>query len=92
MRKEVKVLEFDAKCANCGAKLPKGSPAVVYDNGIVYDMECREDLDVVFEEVNHIISDDIKEEILVELKLLNRILRRIYHCLARRQHKPNLFE
>ena len=93
MKKVTKVLDADATCAGCGAFLRKGSVAVVYPlTKDTYHIECDEDLDVVCDEINQTLPEDIWEDILAELKLLNRILRRIYHCLARSQHKPNLCE
>ena len=82
--KELKVLEFDAKCAECGAELPKGSLARVYtrrDGTVtVYGVNCHvnKGLGWLMDENPDSLT---LQDILKELKAIHDTLRQIHFYL-----------
>jgi len=84
MAKELKILEFDTTCAECGAELPKGSLARVYtrkDGTVtVYGIDCHvnKGMGLRLEEIppNPNLGD-----ILEELKSIHHTLRLIHHYI-----------
>jgi len=79
--KELKVLDFDAKCADCGADLPKGSLARVYirSDGTVtiYGVNCHvnKGLGLRLEEIPPNVN---LTDILMELKAIHSTLAKIH--------------
>ena len=82
--KELKILDFDAKCAECGADLPKGSLARVYirkDGTVtIYGVNCHvnKGMGLRLEEIPPKAN---LTDILVELKAIHNTLRQIHHYL-----------
>jgi len=84
MAKELKILEFDTTCAECGAELPKGSLARIYtrkDGTVtIYGVNCHinKGMGLRLEEIPPNVN---LTDILMELKSIHHTLRLIHHYL-----------
>ena len=84
MAKELKVLDFDATCADCGAELPKGSLARVYtrkDGTVtVYGIDCHANKEMGWR-MDENPAELTLQDILKELKAIHDTLQQIHYYL-----------